>query len=92
MDNKLLIAKMHDKIKICKTQNRITNMDFLNEQQIAILEKELINTKEKNYIFYGGYNDATRKTLIIFPEKIDKKMVIKNINSIINVIKIELPN
>lgn len=92
MDNKLLIAKMQDKIRICKTQNKITNSEFLNEQQISVAEKELNRVKEKNYFLFGGFKEAIRKILIIFPEKIDIDEVMKNINSIINVIKIELPN
>ncbi len=92
MDNKLLIAKTEDKINICKTKKKITVTEFLNEYQIAILEKELKKNKEKNYIFYGGYDNATRKVLLFYPDKIVKEDVLKNINSILNVIKITLPN
>ena len=92
MDNKLLIAKIEDKINTCKTKNKITTTEFLNEYQIKALEKELINLKQKNYFFYGGYNNSIRKVLIFYPEKISKEDVLKNINNILNVIKIELPN
>ncbi len=92
MDNKLLIAKVKDKINICKNKNKITTTEFLNEYQIAIIQKELINQKQKNYFFCGGYDTSTRKVLIFYPEKIEKEEVLKNINNIINVLKIELPN
>ena len=92
MDNKLLLAKINDKIRLSKTQNKVTNSEFLNENQIAIVEKELRNLREKNYFFFGGYEEAIRKILIFYPEKLDKEEVIKNINNIISLIKIELPN
>ena len=92
MDNKLLIAKIEDKINTCKTKNKITLTDFFNEYQIAFLEKELKKLKQEKYFFYGGYDNSTRKILIFYPEKILKEDVLKNINSILNVIKIELPN
>jgi len=92
MDNKLLIAKVEDKLNICKTKNKISVTDFLNEYQITIIEKELKKKKEKNYIFYGGYDNATRNVLIFYPEKLLKDEVFKDINNILNVIKIELPS
>jgi len=92
MDNKLLIAKIEDKIRICKTQNKIVNSEFLNEQQIAFIKRELYKTKEKNYLIFGGFEEAIRKIFIVFPEKIEKDEVLKNINNIINAIKVELPN
>ena len=91
-NNQLLIAKIEDKIRISKTQNKITNTEFLNENQIAFTKKELIKLKEKRCFFYGGYDESARKILIIYPEKIEKEEVIKNINNIVTAIKVELPN
>lgn len=91
-NNKLLIAKIEDKICISKNQNKITNSEFLNEFQVAVVQKELLNLKEKGYFFYGGYDKAIRKILIIYPDKLDKDVVLKNINDILVAIKIELPN
>jgi len=91
-NNQLLIAKIEDKIRISKTQNKITNTEFLNENQIAFTKKELIKLKEKRGFFYGGYDESARKILIIYPEKIEKEEVIKNINNIVTAIKVELPN
>lgn len=90
-NNQLLIAKILDRIKISKIQNRITNSEFLNEYQISDIEKELTKLREKQYFFFGGYEESIRKTLVIYPEKIDKEDVLKNINNIISCVKIELP-
>lgn len=90
--NQLLIAKIEDKIRTSKTQNKITNTEFLNESQIDFSKKELIKQKETRYFFFGGYEEATRKILIIYPEKIEKDEVIKNINNIVTAIKVQVPN
>ena len=89
---KLLLAKVNDKIKFCKTRNKIVNTEFLNMYSQNIISKELEKIKEKNYIFEGSYQDAERKILIIYPEKLTQEMVKENIDNIIKVIKIELPN
>jgi len=91
-EEKLILAKLNDKIKLCKTRNRIVNTEFLNMHQEIIINKELERIKEKNYIFTGGYETAESKILIIYPEKLTKEIVEQNINNIIKAIKIELPN
>lgn len=91
-EDKLLIAKITDKIKISKAQSKITNSYFLNEFQIGMLEKQLLKMQEKQYFFFGGYEEALRKILVTYPDKLEKDTVIENINDIINAIKIELPN
>jgi len=91
-EEKLILAKLNDKIRLCKTRNRIVNTEFLNMHQEIVIKKELERIKEKNYIFTGGYEDAESKILIIYPEKLTKEIVEQNINNIIKTIKIELPN
>ena len=59
------------------------------EQKIV---KEILNKiKEKNYIFYGGFEKAERKLIIFYPEKLTTvfKEKIPDLNSIIKVIRIE---
>jgi len=91
-EEKLILAKLNDKIRLCKTRNRIVNTEFLNMHQQLVINKELERIKEKNYIITGGYEDAESKVLIIYPEKLTEKIVQQNINSIIKAIKVELPN
>lgn len=91
-ENKLLITKTFDQIRITKTKNKIMSSEFLNEYQISFIEKELIKTKENRFFFFGGYLESARKILITYPEKIEKEEALKNINNIICAIKIELPN
>lgn len=91
-EEKLLIAKLTDKIKICKTRNKIVNTEFLNMYQERIIKQELEHLKENEYIFTGGYDGAESKLLILYPEKLAKDIIERNIQNIIKAIKIELPN
>lgn len=89
---KILVAKMIDKYEFCKTKNKITFTDFLNISEISIIEKILKEEKIKNYIFFGGKEDADRSILIFFPEKFSIEMVEKNYEKILNIIRIKLPS
>ena len=91
-DEKLMYAKIDDKIKLSKTRNKILNTDFLYEEQIAKVEKYLRSIKHQNYLYFGGYLNASRKVLIIYPEKLTEEIVKKNLNAIFSAIRIELPN
>ena len=91
IDDKLIIAKLMDKIKNCKTRNKIVNTEFLSMYQKEIIQKELNKLRIKNYLFFGGYEGAEAEILIIYPEKYDLEIVRKNLENILKVIKIELP-
>lgn len=91
IEEKLIIAKVMDKVKICKTKNKIVNTEFLTIYQKEIIQKELNKIKFKNYFFFGGYDEAEGESLIIYPDKLEKELVIKNLENIIKVIKITLP-
>lgn len=92
IEDKLLLAKLQDKIKQCKNRNKIINTEFLNLHQKQLVQSKLNELKIKNYIFHGGFEEAENKTLIVYPEKLNEEIVINSINEIINAIKITLPN
>lgn len=91
-EERLLIAKILDKIKICKTKNKIVNTDFLNIAEIGIVKQVLEEEQISNYFFFGGKENADRNILIIYPEKINEEIVRNNMNNIIEVIRIILPS
>ena len=91
INDKLIIARLMDKIKICKIRNKIVNTEFLSMYQKESIQKELNKLKIKNYLFFGGYEGAESEILVIYPEKYDLEIVRKNIENILKVIKIELP-
>ena len=41
IEDKMLLAKIMDKVKISKTRNKILNTEFLTTYQREIVEKEL---------------------------------------------------
>ena len=90
IDDKLIIAKLMDKIRICKTRNKIVNTEFLSVYQKEIIKKELNKLKIKNYLFFGGYEGAEAEIIVIYPEKYDIEILRKNLKNIIKVIKIKL--
>ena len=91
INDKLIIARLMDKIKICKIRNKIVNTEFLSMYQKESIQKELNKLKIKNYLFFGGYEGAESEILVIYPEKYDLEIVRKNLENILKVIKIELP-
>ena len=92
IEDKLLIAKLQDKIKQCKNRNKIVSTEFLNLHQKKIIQNKLNELKIKNYIFHGGFKEAENQALILYPEKLTEEIVLNAINDIINAIKIMLPN
>ena len=89
-EDKLFISKILDKIKLTKTRNKIVNTDFLDMYQISLVENFLRKINYKNYKLYGGYEDAERKILIVYPEKYTDEMIEKNHPKFLKVVRIKL--
>ena len=68
-EEKLILAKLNDKIRLCRTRNKIVNTEFLNMRREAVIKKELQRIKEKNYIFTGSRKQNTS----YISRKIDKR-------------------
>lgn len=91
-EDKLLISKMLDKIKLSSEKNKIEYLDFLDLGQQHLLQKIINAEKIENYIFSGIIPNAERKILLFYPEKF-KDILETNANSImpIKCIRIKLP-
>lgn len=91
-EDKMLISKMLDKVKLTQTKNAIEYTDFLDNYQQQLLHKVIQQEKIQNVIFAGGIENAERKILLFYPEKLSA-MAEKNINAIspIQCIRIQLP-
>lgn len=91
-EERLLAAKILDKLEFTKTKNKIQYTDFLNlnEQEMAI--KLLKKVDCKKYYFFGGKENAERKVLVIYPEKLTEEMAKKNDEKNISIIRIKLPS
>ena len=58
--------------------------------QVALVKTFLKKIEFENCILYGGFENAERKLLIIYPDKYNMNMVEKNFSKIIKVIRITL--
>ena len=91
-DEKMLLAEVLDKIENTNNRNKIEHTDFLDLAQNELVQKFLNKQKVGNYIKYGGFNEAERKMYIFYPEKFNEQVVEKNLSSIVQIIRIELPD
>lgn len=89
-EDKILLAQVADKINFSKSRDKIEYTDFLDMYQISLVQTFLKKINFNNYVLYGGFAEAERKVLIIYPDKYDLNMVEKNYNKIIKVIRIIL--
>ena len=90
-EDKLCLSQVLDKIENSKKRGKIEFTDFLDMYQISMVENFLRKNKYNNYIFFGGYEEAERKILIIYPEKYNQEMIEKNYSKMLEIIRIELP-
>ena len=89
-EDKLCLSQVLDKIEISLKREKIEYTDFLDMYQVSLVENFLRKIQFQNFKLYGGYEDAERKVLITFPEKFDDKMLEKNYDKILKVVRIEL--
>ena len=89
-EDKLLISRMLDKIKLSSEKNKIEYLDFLDLREQHLLQKIINVEKIENYIFSGVVENAERKILLFYPEKL-KDLLEKNTILPIKCIRIELP-
>ena len=90
--DRLLISKIIDKIKFCETKNKIQTTDFLAQIEQKLVENFLKSQKITNYFYTGGFEEAERRILIIYPEKLNDIIQNINLSEYINAIRITLPN
>ena len=88
----MLLAQVLDKIEFVKTRGKLEYTDFLDMYQISLVENFLKKIKFENYKLYGGYEDAERKFLIIYPKKYDEIMLEKNYSKILKAVRVTLPD
>ncbi len=89
--DKLLIAKVLDKLKIVQAKNRVENTDFLDLAQKSIVEEILNKRKDENYLFFGGYKQAERTMLVLIPFETSNENNDKIFSNIMSAIRVSLP-
>lgn len=91
-EDRLLVAKMLDQVSLCKKRNKLQHTDFLDKRQVHILEKAIHRMDIQNYVIYGGFEEAERQIIFFYPENWSQKIIEKNYDSVMQVIRILLPN
>ena len=88
-EERMLVAKLLDKIELCEKRNKMEYTDFLDEYKESMLKK-VLNLVKTDYICFGGYEEAERKLLIVYPEKLNQVFEENkfNFNTILSVIRI----
>ena len=83
---------MIDKIKLSNIKNNVQYLDFLDFREQHLLQKIINTVKVENYIFCGSIDNAERKVLLFYPEKLSD-LIKNNIKSILPIkcIRIKLP-
>ena len=89
-EDKILLAQVLDKIKFCKQREKIEYTDFLDMYQVSLVKSFMKKIQFESYILFGGYENAERNILIIYPEKYSINMIEKNYPKIIKAIRINL--
>lgn len=90
-EDKMCLSQVLDKIDFSKTREKIEYTDFLDMYQVSLVENFLRKIKFENHQLYGGYEEAERKILIIYPEKYDEIMLEKNYHKMVKIVRIQLP-
>lgn len=90
-EDKICLSQVLDKIEFSKTREKIEYTDFLDMYQVSLVENFLRKINFKTYQLYGGYEEAERRVLIVYPEKYNEKMIEKNYDKMLKIVRISLP-
>ena len=66
-EDRILVSHILDMISICEKSYQPKFSYFLDERQVILAENVMIEQKYENYKLYGGYENASRKVLGVFP-------------------------
>ncbi len=66
-EDKLVVAKVLDKLYLSKKTNKMTTTDFLDPHIQNVVSGCLNSSNIDNYLFYGGYEGAERAVVVFCP-------------------------
>lgn len=71
-EDKLLIRKAEDKMRIADENYMLTSTGFLSDREQSVLSENIKPlSPELKILFFGGYDDSLRRTLVFLPEYLD---------------------
>lgn len=70
-DDKLLLAKMQDKARLCSDNSMITSSDFLDMHERSLVKNMRLPFSDVQCVFYGAFPDAERTVAVLLPPYIE---------------------
>lgn len=70
-EEKLLIAKIEDKMRLCSDNSMITSSDFLDMHERSVASQIRLRYADVKMVFYGVFDDAERTVAVFLPEYIE---------------------
>lgn len=67
-EDKLLIAKAEDTLRLSERRYEVKTLGFLNPHQRAVILENMLYTPDMKVIFDGGYEEAERTQMVCCPE------------------------
>jgi len=88
-EDKLVVAKVLDKLYLCEKTNKLTATDFIDPRIQNIVSDCFRTNKISNHLFYGGYEGAERAVVVFCPSNMSISQEIE-LAGIFKVLKINL--
>lgn len=70
-DDKLLLARMQDKARLCSDNSMITHSDFLDMHERSLVKNMNLPFSDVRRVFYGAFPDAERTLAVLLPPYIE---------------------
>lgn len=68
LDEKLLLKKTDDLFRLCDKYSVARFSDFLDGGELAVIEDKAVIPFGYNVMFFGGFSDAEKKIMGVFPD------------------------
>lgn len=70
-EEKLLIARIEDKMRLCSENSMITSSDFLDMHERSVVSQIRLRYSDVKIVFYGVFDGAERTVAVFLPEYIE---------------------
>lgn len=70
-DDKLLLARLEDKARLCSDNSMITSSDFLDMHERSLVKNMRLPYPDVKCVFYGAFPDAERTAAVLLPPYIE---------------------
>lgn len=70
-EDKILIAKIEDKMRQCSDNSMITNSVFLDMHERSVAASAYRSFSDVKTVFYGGFSDAERTVAVMLPDYVE---------------------